>query len=105
MAGVDNEDEAYTLYTASKEILSHASFNLRKFMTNSSALQDKVDTEEIKSREGTNLKTEFTMVEASEETYVEATFPTEPFNRAGEQKVLGVCGMLTWINLCLSSLE
>ena len=51
VTGADSEDEAYTLYTASKKILSHASFNLRKFV---------------------------------------ATFPTEPFNRAGEQKVLGV---------------
>ena len=57
VVGADSEDEAYTLYTASKEILSHASFNLRKFVTNSRALQDKVDTEEIKSKEGTNSKT------------------------------------------------
>ena len=89
VTGADSEDEAYTLYTASKKILSHASFNLRKFVTNSSALQNRVNTEEIQSREGTNSQTK-SKVEVSEETYVEATFPTEPFNRAGEQKVLGV---------------
>ena len=33
VSGADHEEEAYTLYTASKEILSHASFNLRKFVT------------------------------------------------------------------------
>lgn len=35
VARVDGEDEAYTMCTASKEILSHASFHLRKLATNS----------------------------------------------------------------------
>ena len=90
VAGANSEDEAYTLYTASKEILSHASFNLRKFVTNSPTLQDRVDSEDVQSKDGTNSQAEFTKVEALEETYVEATLPAEPCCRAGEQKVLGV---------------
>ena len=90
VAGADSENKACTLYTASKEILSHASFNLRKFVTNSPTLQDRVDTEEVQSKDGTNSQTEFTKVEALEEIYVEATLPAEPCYKAGEQKVLGV---------------
>ena len=40
VSGADCEDDAYTLYKTSKEILSHASFNFRKFLTNSLTLQD-----------------------------------------------------------------
>ena len=35
----DREHEAYALYTKSREILSHGSFNLRKFTTNAPSLQ------------------------------------------------------------------
>ena len=41
----DMEDNAYTLYTSSKEILSHGSFNLRKFVTNSPSLQKLIDAQ------------------------------------------------------------
>ncbi len=34
------------LYARSKEILSHGSFNLRKFTTNATALQTLVDVQE-----------------------------------------------------------
>ena len=105
VAGADSEDEGYTLYMASKENLSYASFNLRKFVTNSAALQDKVDTEEIKSKEGTNSKTKSTTVEASEEAYVEATSPLNLLIELENRRYLESVGMLTWINLCLSSLE
>ena len=47
VAAADSEDEAYILYTASKEILSHASLNLTNFVTNPPTLQDKVNTEEV----------------------------------------------------------
>ena len=57
-------------------------FNLRKFVTNSPTLQDRVNTGEVQSKDGTNLQTEFTKVEALEETYVEATLPAEPCCRA-----------------------
>ena len=91
VAAADSEDEAYILYTASKEILSHASFNLTNFVTNPPTLQDKVNTEEVQAKDGTNSQPEVTKVKALEGTYVEATLPAEPCYRAEEQKVLGVC--------------
>ena len=33
--GADTEEEAYSLYTNSKEVLGHMCFNLRKFIANS----------------------------------------------------------------------
>ena len=44
--GADDEDSAYELYTTSKNILKGASFNLRKFTTNSTSLQEQIDKAE-----------------------------------------------------------
>ncbi len=94
VCGADNEDEAYALYSGSKEILSHGSFNLRKFVTNSPTLQEKIRTEEEKQGRGEGLKDQVKAleVEPMEETYIETTIPTEcPFDPGpGEQKVLGL---------------
>ena len=90
VSGADHEDEAYTLYTASKEILSHALFNLRKFVTNSPTLQNRNNKQEIRSREDLDLQANPTRVKALEETYVQATLPRKISNEPGEQKVLGV---------------
>ena len=46
MAGADSEDEAYQLYLQLKEVLSHGSFNLRKFLSNSPHLQKQIDEKE-----------------------------------------------------------
>ena len=45
--GADTEDEAYSLYTNSKDVLGHRSFNLRKFITNSRTLQKAVNIKEL----------------------------------------------------------
>ena len=39
VTGAESEDEAYQLYLDSKEVLSHGSFNLRKFLSNFPHLQ------------------------------------------------------------------
>ena len=51
----DREHEAYALYTKLREILSHGSFNLRKFTTNAPSLQSLVDSQEasLKNPQGT----------------------------------------------------
>ena len=92
VCGADLEDEAYALYAGSKEILGHGSFNLRKFVTNSCTLQQRIDVEEANLRQEKNVETRTTPteVEASEETYVEATLPADQSSGPGEQKVLGV---------------
>ena len=45
--GADTEEDASTLYASSKEILSHGSFNLWKFVTNSALLQKFIDAQEV----------------------------------------------------------
>lgn len=92
VCGADLEEEAYALYTGAKEILSHGSFNLRKFVTNSPSLQKRIDDQETKPRpeENTNSPTEPAKIEVSEETYVETTLPIDQASGPGEQKVLGV---------------
>ena len=46
IAGADSEDDAFRLYVESKEVLSHGSFNLRKFLSNSPLLQNQIDARE-----------------------------------------------------------
>ena len=75
--GADTEEDARDLYVSSKEMLSHGSFNLRKFVTNSPSLQRSIDAREatptlIRSTKTTGDPTE---VEASEESYIETTLP------------------------------
>ncbi len=72
------------LYARSKEILSHGSFNLRKFTTNAAALQTLVDVEEA-----THKQVNPCGVAQADESYVEATLPTGPNKHPEEQKVLG----------------
>ena len=91
VSGADCDDDAYTLYETSKEILSHASFNLRKFATNSSTLQDRINREETPQKINSSQQINLPHVEALEESYVEATLPTEITNGPGEQRILGIC--------------
>ena len=75
-----NEELAYQLYLDSKSVLKEGGFNLRKFTTNSSSLQQRINTAEEAQ----------TQVGDSEETYAKATLGTTQPVLAGEQKVLGV---------------
>lgn len=90
VSGADSEEEAYTLYSTSKEILSHASFNLRKFVSNSASLQDRVEMDERRFKIDSSSQQKIVEVEPLDETYVEATLPTGVSSGLGEQKVLGV---------------
>ena len=47
--GADCDDDAYELYLRSKQILSEGGFNLRKFITNSANLQQKMNMKESHS--------------------------------------------------------
>ena len=46
MGGAATEEEAYQLYVESKDMLSKGGFNLRKFLTNSFPLQEKINARE-----------------------------------------------------------
>ena len=84
VAGADSEDDAFRLYIKSKEVLSHGSFNLRKFLLNSPQLQNRIDEREM-PRDPTKGP-----IESSEESFSEVTLPTDPISHPGEHKVLGV---------------
>ena len=66
VCGADLEKETYSLHTDSKEILSHGSFNLRKFITNFPSLQKKIEANLVQ-KESMNASSN---IEVSEETYV-----------------------------------
>ena len=67
ITGGESEDEGFNLYSQAKEMFRTGGFNLRKFLTNSRALQEQIDR-----AEGLKLPT---MEDAHciEETYAEAT--------------------------------
>ena len=101
VCGADTEEDAFTLYASSKEVLSHGSFNLRKFVTNSPTLQKSIDSKETIPMSRTNTEHDVT-VEASEETYVESTLPITHYSCPNEQKVLGVRCNVTHDQLVIS---
>ena len=78
--GAYSEKEAYTLYKTSKEILSHASFNLCKFVTNVPSLQDRVGVGEESTRSDLTLQLKPAQVKSLDETYVETTLPNNVIN-------------------------
>ena len=77
------------MYTKSREILSHGSFNLRKFTPNAPSLQSLVDSQEafLENPQGTKPHTD---VFEANKNYVEATLPTSLNIHPTEHKVLGV---------------
>ena len=77
VAGADTESEAYQLYL---EVLSHGSFNLRKFVSDSPYLQKQID-----EKEATVPNEQPPSIGPAEET-----FSTDSVSRPGEHKVLGV---------------
>ena len=84
ITGGESEDEVFNLYSQAKEMFCTGGFNLRKFLTNSRALQEQIDR-----AEGLKLPT---MEDAHciEETYAEATLGGLQCMDVGEHKVLGV---------------
>lgn len=89
VCGADQEDEAYALYTNSKEILSHGHFNLRKFTTNAVSLQALVDSQEDTYKSPQSGKSDVTVIE-TDETYVDSTLSTGSNKHLTEHKVLGI---------------
>jgi len=80
VCGGNNDDDAYEHYSFAKDILSQASFNLRKFVTSSRTLRERV-SEEV------NPANRFS---GSDVTYVDATLSPDQPVLPEEHKVLGV---------------
>ena len=86
ISGAQSEEEAYQLYSTSKKILKQGGFNLRKFTTNSSSLQQRINI----AKETDGVVEAKTKASDSSETYSNATLGTTQPTLPGEQKVLGV---------------
>ena len=82
VCGGNDEEEAYDHFSYAREVLSHASFNLRKFVTNSHVLREKM------RREPESDQTHAGVLNV---TCDDATSSTEQPNGTEEHKVLGVC--------------
>ena len=96
--GADTEDLAYKLYLESKSLMKEGGFNLRKFVTNSTNLQRKIEQHEdqLQSQSiGENGS------DTGEESYTKSTLGTNQQMDAGEQKILGVRWSYSNINDCL----
>lgn len=86
ISGAKDEQQAYQLYLQSKGILKDGGFNLRKFVTNSGPLQQRIDAKE----EVPHLQMDPMPVSHSDETYTQATLGTAQPTQFGEQRLLGV---------------
>ncbi len=89
--GADDEEQAFQMFTMSKEILKEAGFNLRKFFSNSAALQARVNPDAGVDNPlvDENMKPE-SAAEELEETYSSSTLGGVQKLCCGEQKVLGI---------------
>ena len=86
ISGAKNEQQAFRLYLDSKEAFRRGGFNLRKFITNSGPLQERIDHEEgIPTTQESSLP-----VCDSDESYTKATLGTVQSAQSGEQKIVGV---------------
>ena len=82
ISGGPAEDEAFNLYTASKKIFCEGGFNLRKFLTNSKHLQERIDLQESPKPNSSPLQ--------DEPTFSETTPGVSQSPEMEEHKVLGV---------------
>ena len=98
--GADNADEGFVLYKKAKEIMSSASFQFRKWKTNSRELRKLIEEREGESQEAMT-EAENKVIE-EDEPYVNLLIgssnkPQEPC----EEKILGVIWDSTSDKICL----
>jgi len=98
--GADDNDAAYELYTMSKSILREGGFKLRKFVTNSTTLQQRIDETEAKSIDGYSDCNK-AVVEEEDKTYTKNLLGGRLQQTEHEQKILGV----TWNFLSMMNLS
>lgn len=84
--GADDEEQAHQMFTESKNILEEAGFNLRKFYSNSAALQARVNFDACQENHIHEPKSTGQL----EETYASSILGRGQGLQLGEQKVLGV---------------
>ena len=90
ITGAETEEAAFQLYQQSKKIFGDASFNLRKFCTNSTALQQRIDCIEKHQHPEPPGVTNQVQLDPYE-TYGESTLGETLRVGPEDQKVLGMC--------------
>ena len=83
ICGGSDDNEAYNHYMFAKDVLSHASFNLRKFITSSQVLRDKMK-QDLRHPMKENC------VDSSDASSIDPTPSSDSLNKPEEHKVLGV---------------
>ena len=96
ISGASDVEQAYQLYRDSKEVLGKGGFNLRKFVTNVSRLQQRINDEEGVPDKPNNP------VHSSNETFTKETLGAVHAVHSGEQKILGVRWNPSSDRLCLN---
>ena len=84
--GADSEDQAYQLYLETKSLLQSGGFNLRKFVTNSTPLQRKIDQQEAQLH--ANLQP--SDADQDQDSYTKSTLGTSSRVDDGEHRILGI---------------
>ena len=87
--GADDDDNAYELYMKSKHILREGGFNLRKFVTSCTTLQQRIDETESEFVDGYSDCNK-TGVGEEDKTYTKNLFGGRLRQSGNEQKILGV---------------
>ena len=83
VSGADSEDEAFELYAQAKELFRWGGFNLRKFLTSSKELQQRIDQAEEMPRQPASS-------DPLTETYAQTVLGTQSPKGPDECKILGV---------------
>ena len=96
ICGACDTESAYQLYRESKAVLKEGGFNLRKFVTNVTQLQQRIDDEE-RVPDPSNSSTS---VHSSDDTYTKETLGTVQAVHSGEHKILGVRWNTSTDRLC-----
>ena len=95
-SGGNDDDSVYMLYKKAKLRLAEGGFNLRKFVTNSPGLMEKIERNEstLSSKLAKDISTSHNSEQPDavdeDETYSKITLGTEPTTSESEQRVLGV---------------
>ena len=85
--GATDDNAAFELYVKSKKVLAEGDFNLRKSISNSQSLQERIEANEgfssIKEQKGCSVVEE-------DKTYTKDVLSGGQIGQDGEQKILGV---------------
>lgn len=85
--GAEDDDAAFDLYLKSKTILAEGGFNLRKFVANSTSLNQRIELNE--QRFGKSEDNSSCRVAEEDKTYTKDLLGGKQHNE-GEQKILGI---------------